>query len=86
MKKQFKCPECGEIARPGQIKMRYQVKETEITVQNVPAQVCKNGHEFVDGFTAENVNRLVDRVLEDVNSFAKKMPKTKSARQIVIAA
>jgi len=86
MKKQFKCPECGELVRAGQIEMKYEIKSTAITVQNVPARVCKNGHQFVDGYTAENVNRLVDRVMEDVNSFAKKMPKTKSARQILIAA
>ena len=86
MKKQFKCPECGEFARDGQIEMKYELKGTTITVQNVPAKVCKYGHEFVDGFTAENVNRLVDRVLEDVNSFSKKMPKPKSTRQILIAA
>lgn len=86
MKRQFKCPECGEIARAGQIEMQYQIKGTEITVQNVPAKVCKNGHEFVDGYTAENVNRLVDRVLEDATSFTKKVSKTKTPRQILIAA
>ncbi len=86
MKKQFKCPECGGFAREGQIEMKYQVKGTAITIRNVPAKVCKNGHEFVDGYTAENLNRLVDRVLEDVNSFSKKMPKTKSTRQILITA
>ncbi len=86
MKKQFKCPECNEVVRDGRIEMRYKIKGTAVTVQNVPARICSNGHEFVDGFTAENVNRLVDRVLEDVNSFSKKMPKTKSERQILIAA
>ncbi|MBI5032379.1 MAG: YgiT-type zinc finger protein [Chloroflexi bacterium] len=60
MKKQFKCPECGALVRESQIEMKYEIKGTEITVQNVPARVCKNGHEFVDGYTAENVNRLVD--------------------------
>jgi YgiT-type zinc finger domain-containing protein len=86
MKKQFKCPECGETTRDDQIEMRYQVKGTDITVQNIPAKVCKNGHEFVDGYTAENVNRLVDRVLEDAISFTKKVSKTKTPRQILIAA
>lgn len=86
MKKQFKCPECGEIARAGQIEMRYQIRGTDITVRNVPAKVCKNGHEFVDGYTAENVNRLVDRVLEDATSFTKKVSKTKTPRQILVAA
>lgn len=87
MKKQFKCPECGELVRLGHVEMKYKLKGTAITVQNVPARVCKNGHEFVDGFTAENVNRLVDRVVEDVRSFSKKMPKSKATtRQVVIAA
>lgn len=86
MRKPFKCPECGETVRDGQADMKYELKRMRVIIQNVPAKVCKNGHEFVDGYTAENLNRLVDRVLEDVNSFSKKMPKTKSTRQIMIAA
>lgn len=86
MKKQFKCPECGEIARDGHTEVEYALKGTRITIQNVPAKICKNGHAFVDGYTAENVNRLVDRVLEDVTSFAKKVSKTKAPRHILIAA
>lgn len=87
MKKQFKCPECGELARDRQIEMKYELKGTRVVIQNVPAHVCKNGHEFVDGYTAENVNRLVDRVIEDVGSFSKKLPRSASAtRQIIIAA
>jgi|YNPNPStandDraft_1061719.scaffolds.fasta_scaffold102623_2 YgiT-type zinc finger domain-containing protein len=85
MKKQFKCPECGEIARDGQTEIAYTLKGTRVTVQNVPAKICKNGHAFVDGYTAENVNRLVDRVLEDATSFAKKVSK-KVPRQILITA
>ncbi|MDE3089845.1 MAG: YgiT-type zinc finger protein [Chloroflexota bacterium] len=87
MKTKFKCPECGELARDGLTEMKYELKGTAITVQNVPARICPNGHEFVDGYTAENVNRLVDRVLEDVTSFSKKMPRSKTtSRQVVIAA
>ncbi len=87
MKAKFKCPECGEIARDGFTEMKYKLRGTAITVQNVPAKICRNGHEFVDGYTAENVNRLVDRVLEDVDSFSKKIPRGKTtARQVVIAA
>ncbi len=71
MKNKFKCPECGEVARDGLAKMKYKLKGTTIIVQNVPAKICKNGHDYVDGYTAENVNRLVDRVLEDVTSFSK---------------
>ncbi len=78
---------CGAIARMGFTKMKYELKGTRITVQNVPAKICKNGHAFVDGYTAENVNRLVDRVLEDVSSFSKKIARTKSSqREILIAA
>ncbi len=86
MKNQFKCPECGQVTRDGQTDMKYEFKGTRVIIQNVPAKVCKNGHEFVDGYTAENVNRLVDRVLEDVGSFSKKMPRAKSVREILIAA
>lgn len=75
------------MARGGHIEMKYELSGTRVIIQNVPAHVCKNGHEFVDGYTAENVNRLVDRVLEDVGSFAKKLPRSKTAtRQIIIAA
>jgi YgiT-type zinc finger domain-containing protein len=86
MKKQFKCPECGAIARDGRAEMKYELKGTRITIQNVPAKICKNGHEFVDRYTAGNVNRLVDRVFEDVNSFSKKLPKARPPRQVLIAA
>ncbi len=86
MKKQFRCPECGEMAHGGEIEMTYELKGARVTIQNVPAHVCKNGHEFVDGYTAENVNRLVDRVLEDVGSFAKKLPRNKTAMRLIVIA
>ena len=86
-KPNFKCSECGQITLDGFVEVKYDLEGARITIRNVPAKVCANGHEFVDGFTAENVNRLVDRVLEDVNSFAKKLPRgMKAAREIMIAA
>jgi YgiT-type zinc finger domain-containing protein len=82
----FKCPECGQQVKDGVIEMVFDLRDTRVTVGNVPAQVCPNcGQEFVDGYVAENVNRLVDRVTEDVESYAKKVlrPVTVS-RQIAI--
>ena len=69
----FNCPECGHRIEDGIIEMVFDLKNTHVAVSNVPAKVCPNcGQEFVDGFVAENVNRLVDRVIEDVESYAKK--------------
>lgn len=70
----FKCPECGQQVKDGVIEMVFELRDTHVTVDNVPAKVCPNcGQEFVDGYVAENVNRLVDRVTEDVESYAKKV-------------
>lgn len=72
----------------GLIDMVFELTDTRVTVSNVPAQLCPNcGQEFVDGYVAENVNRLVDRVVEDVNSYAKKVVRSPvTPRQIAIAA
>lgn len=82
----FKCPECGQPIREDMIDMVFEVQETYVTIHNVPAQVCSNcGQEFVNGYVAEQVNRLVDRVVEDVDSYTKKMIRLPSApRQIAI--
>jgi YgiT-type zinc finger domain-containing protein len=70
----FNCPECGHRIEDGIIEMVFELRNTHVAVSNVPAKVCPNcGQEFVDGFVAENVNRLVDRVTEDVDSYAKKV-------------
>ena len=70
----FNCPECGHRIEDGIIEMVFDLKNTHVAVSNVPAKVCPNcGQEFVDGFVAENVNRLVDRIIEDVESYAKKV-------------
>ncbi len=83
----FKCPECGQQVEDGLIEMVFELRDTRVTVSNVPAKVCPNcGQEFVDGYVAENVNRLVDRVTEDVESYAKKVVRPPiTPRQIAIA-
>jgi len=88
MNASFKCPECGHQVKDGSIEMVFEVRDNRVTVSNVPAKVCPNcGQEFVDGHVAENVNRLVDRVIEDVDSYAKKVKRPPVIpRQIAIAA
>ena len=84
--KHFKCPECGLPAAEGFTDLAYEVNDTTVTLRNVSAMICANGHAYVDGYVAENANRLVDRVVEDLTSFSKKMPRTSSTpRQIMIA-
>jgi YgiT-type zinc finger domain-containing protein len=74
MNESFKCPECGHQVEDGSVEMVFEVHGTRVVVGNVPAKVCPGcGQEFVDGYVAEHVNRLVDRVVEDVESYAKKV-------------
>jgi YgiT-type zinc finger domain-containing protein len=82
----FKCPECGQPVEDGLIEMIFEVDDNRVTVSNVPAKVCPNcGQEFVDGYVAENVNRLVDRIIEDVDSYTKKVARLPiMPRQIAI--
>jgi len=84
----FRCPECGERVQDSVIQMVFELDDTRVSVSNVPAKVCPGcGQEFVDGYTAENVNRLVDRVTEDVDSYAKKVARPPIIpREIAIAA
>jgi YgiT-type zinc finger domain-containing protein len=84
----FECPECGQQVQDGVIEMVFDLSGTHVTVSNVPARVCPGcGQEFVDGYVAENVNRLVGRVVEDVDSYAKKVTRPPTTpRQIAIAA
>jgi YgiT-type zinc finger domain-containing protein len=88
VKVSFKCPECGQQVKDGVIEMLFELRDTHVTVRNVPAKVCPGcGQEFVDGYVAENVNRLVDRVVEDVDSYAKKVARPPiTPRQIAITA
>ena len=87
MNASFKCPECGQQVKDGMIEMIFELRDTHVTVSNVPAKVCPDcGQEFVDGYVAENVNRLVDRVIEDVDSYAKKVVRLPiTPRQIAIS-
>lgn len=84
----FKCPECGQQVKDDVIEMVFELRDTHVTVRNVPAKVCSNcGQEFVDGYVAENVNRLVDRIVEDVDSYVKKVARPPiTPRQIAITA
>jgi hypothetical protein len=67
--------------------MTYEVEGIKVTIKEVPAQVCPNGHSYVDGYTGESVNRLVNRIVEDVNAYARKLTRpTLALRQVVIAA
>jgi YgiT-type zinc finger domain-containing protein len=65
------CPECGGAVRPGHSEMVYDL-QYRVRIDNVPAHICSQcGEVFIDGSVAFEVNRLVNRVIEDVESFAK---------------
>ncbi len=65
------CPECGGLVRPGNSEMVYEL-QYRVRIDNVPAHICTQcGEVFIDGGVAFEVNRLVNRVIEDVESFAK---------------
>jgi YgiT-type zinc finger domain-containing protein len=87
MNKHFKCPECGLLTEDGLTSVTYELEGTQVTIKDVPAQVCPNGHSYLDGYTAESVNRLVNHVVEDVNAYSKKLARPSAAvREVVIAA
>ncbi len=81
------CPECKGLIKPGRTEMVFEVKDLKVTVKNVTANICsKCGQSFISGRVAEEVNRLVNRVSEDVNSFIKTQPKVrKGHKEIAIA-
>ncbi len=81
------CPECKGIVKPGHTEMVYKLKDLKITVKNVTANICsKCGQSFITGHVAEEVNRLVNRVREDINSFIKTQPKvSKGHKEVAIA-
>lgn len=87
MSKTRKCPECGGIVKSGQTELNYQLQGISVIVKGVPANICsKCGLSFVDGHVAEDVNRLVNRVTEDVDSFSKTHPQVKKRhREVAIA-
>lgn len=87
MPKERKCPECRGIIKPGQTELNYELEKMSVTIKNVPASVCmKCGHSFLDGHIAEDVNRLVNRVTEDLNSFTRTHPQVGERRREVAIA
>ncbi|MBC8232794.1 YgiT-type zinc finger protein [bacterium] len=85
--KERKCPECKDIVKPGRTELVYELAGVKITVKNVTANVCsKCGLSFISGRVAEDVNRLVNRVIEDVNSFVKTQPQVGEGRKEVAIA
>ncbi|MCK4763767.1 MAG: YgiT-type zinc finger protein [Candidatus Aminicenantes bacterium] len=87
MPKIRKCPECKGIIKPGQTELNYELEQIDVSIRNVPASVCSQcGHAFIDGHIAEDVNRLVNRVAEDINSFSKTHPQMgERHREVAIA-
>jgi len=87
MPKKRKCPECRGIINKGETELNYESEKISVTVKNVPASVCsKCGRSFIDGHIAEDVNRLVNRVIEDVDSFSKTHPQmSERHREVAIA-
>lgn len=82
-----KCPECKGIIEPGQTVLKYDLEEISVSVKNIPANVCGEcGHSFIEGRIAEDVNRLVNRVVEDIDSFSKTHPQlSERHREVAIA-
>lgn len=72
--KNFKCFECGGKIQDEDIKMTYELKNTHVTIKNIPAKVCaKCGNELIDGHTAKDVDLLVNRISDDLERFAKSL-------------
>ena len=70
-----KCPECLGSVLPGETNMVFELADTVFTIKNVSADVCTAcGQSFVTGHVASEVNRLVNRMSEDVQSFVKTVP------------
>jgi len=87
MSKHFPCPECGQLTKNGLTALTYQLAGTKVVIKDVPAQQCPNGHSYVDGYTAESVNRLVNHIVEDVNAYSKRLTKRITRpREVVVAA
>jgi YgiT-type zinc finger domain-containing protein len=83
-----KCPECSGIVRPGATELVYDL-QYRVRISNVPANICSQcGEVFIPGRVASEANRLVNRVIEDVESFARSQPQTEksaSSKEIAIA-
>ena len=85
--KERKCPECKGVVRPGRTELAYELAGVKITVKNVRASVCsKCGQSFISGRVAEEVNRLVNRITEDINSFVRTQPQvSEGSKEVAIA-
>lgn len=83
-----KCPECGGQVNPGYTELVYDLKY-RVRINNVPANICAQcGEVFIAGRVASEVNRLVNRLIEDVESFAKSQPRIEESladKEIAIA-
>lgn len=81
------CPECKGSIKSGHTEMVYELENIKITIKNVTANICSRcGQSFISGRVAEEVNRLVNRVSEDINSFIKTQPEvTKGNKEVAIA-
>ena len=74
-----RCSECGGNVLPGYTELVYDL-QYRVRITNVPANICsKCGEVFIAARVATEANRLVNRVIEDVESFARSQPQTKSA-------
>ena len=88
MPKERKCPECKGVVEPGHTELAYELAGVKITVKNVCASVCsKCGQSFISGRVAEEVNRLVNRITEDINSFVRTQPQiiSEGRKEVAIA-
>ncbi len=85
--KERKCPECKGVVEPGSTELAYELAGVKITVKNVRASVCsKCGQSFISGRVAEEVNRLVNRITEDINSFVRTQPQVdEGSKEVAIA-
>lgn len=87
MSKERICPECKGVINPGKTELIYELENIKITIRNVKANVCdKCGQAFIPGRVAEDVNRLVNRIIEDINSFIKIQPEVSKGRKEVAIA
>lgn len=65
------CPECGGAIQAGHTQLVFDL-QYRVQINNVSANVCSQcGEAFVNERVAADVDRLVNRVIEDVESFAK---------------
>ena len=81
------CPECKGVVKPGYTEMVYELDNIKITIKKVTANICSNcGQSFISGHTAKDINRLVNRITEDVTSFIKTQPHiSKGQKEVSIA-